>query len=75
MKTDSKLNGSVEMLAKAMKEVFSEAMESAVEPIHSDLEGIRNNMATKEDVNTTNVNMQAQFAEQEKKLGNLLSKR
>ena len=75
MKKETKLNGSVDLLAKAMKKVFSEAMEGAVEPIHSDLEDIRNNMATKEDVNTTNENMQAQFATQEEKIGKLLSKR
>ena len=47
---DNTLNGSVDLLAKAM----------------------RDEMATKTDIETTNHNMQAQFAEQEKKIGQLI---
>ena len=35
----SKMNGSVELLAKAMRRVFSEAVEGAVEPLRGDHEG------------------------------------
>ena len=73
------LNGSVELLAKAMRTVFSEAAEGAVAPLRDDIAGISDGMtaisdgmATKADIETTNENMQAQFAEQEKKIGQLL---
>ena len=79
------LNGSVELLAKAMRTVFSEAVEGAVAPLRDDIAGISDgmatkadikttneNMATKADIKTTNENMQSQFAEQEKKIGQLL---
>ena len=32
------LNGSVELLAKAMRTVFSEAVEGATEPLHEDMQ-------------------------------------
>ena len=66
------LNGSVELLAKAMRTVFSEAVEGAVAPLRDDIAGISDAMATKADIKTTNENMQSQFAEQEKKIGQLL---
>ena len=51
------LNGSVETLAKAMRQVFKEATEGALEPvaerldgIDGRLDGIEENMATKEDL-------------------------
>ena len=77
-----KLNGSVELLARAMRKVFSEAVEGAAEPLHEDMKGLRTDMqgmsarmATKADIKTTNENMQYQFAEQEKKIGQLLKAR
>ena len=71
--TSKNLNGSVDLLAKAMKEVFSEAVEGAVEPLRDGLKEIHDDMATKKDLKTTNKNMQVQFSEQEKKIGKLLS--
>ena len=68
----SKLNGSVDMLAQAMRKVFSEAVEGAVEPLRDDIAVIGDSMATRADIETTNKNMQSQFAEQEKKIGQLL---
>ena len=75
----SKLNGSVDLLAKAMRQVFTEAVEEGVQPIKDavgelskDVVNIRENMATKDDIKTTNVNVQVQFAEQEMKIGKLL---
>jgi len=69
------------MLANAMHKVFSEAVEGAVEPLREDLASVRKDvanvretMATREDINTSNNNMQAQFAEQEKKIGKMLAK-
>jgi len=80
-KNNLRLNGSVEMLANAMHKVFSEAVEGAVEPLREDLASVRKDvanvretMATREDINTSNNNMQAQFAEQEKKIGKMLAK-
>ena len=35
-----KLNGSVDLLAKAMRQVFSEAVEEAVEPLREDIAGV-----------------------------------
>ena len=48
-----------------------ELVSSAIEDTASAIE----DTATKEDIDTTNKNMQAQFAEQEKKIGKLLGKR
>ena len=76
----TKMNGSVDLLAKAMAQVISEATENAVEPINERLgsiegrmgsiEGrmgsIEGQMATKEDLETTNKNVQAQLAQHRK---------
>ncbi|MCE2522773.1 MAG: hypothetical protein J4F49_06090 [Rhodobacteraceae bacterium] len=76
-----KMNGSVNLLADAMRKVFTEAMEVAVQPVRSDMEGmetrINKNMSNMEDrlnqrIDTTNENMQAQFSQQEKTIGKLL---
>ena len=72
MGEQGKLNGSVDMLAQAMRKVFSEAVEGAVEPLRDDIAAIGDSMITKADLETTNENMQSQFAEQEKKIGQLL---
>ena len=57
MAKGDKLNGSVDLLAKAMRQVFSEAVEGAVEPLATEVKAlrteardIRETMATKEDV-------------------------
>ena len=66
----SKLNGSVDLLAQAMKKVFSEAVEGAVEPLREDLSEIRDRMATNEKLEaglkTTDENVQAQLAQNRK---------
>ena len=83
-----KLNGSVDLLAQAMRQVFSEAVEVAVEPVKESVDALRTEMRDMEGridknmdrmeerlnarTDTTNENMQAQFAEQEKKIGQLL---
>ena len=71
------LNGSVELLADAMRTVFSEAVKGATEPLHEDMKGLRTDMQgmgarMDEGIKITNENMQSQFAEQEKKIGQLL---
>ena len=74
-----KLNGSVDMLANAMRQVFKEAVEGAVEPTHKEVKALRTDMqsmegrlntkidATEERLNeridTTNENVQAQLAQ------------
>ena len=69
----TKMNGSVDLLAKAMAQVISEATENAVEPINERLDSIEGRMgsiegqmATKEDLETTNKNVQAQLAQHRK---------
>ncbi|MDE0412106.1 MAG: hypothetical protein OXI37_07840 [Gammaproteobacteria bacterium] len=44
MSESNKLNGSVGLLAKAMKQVFTEAVEGTVEPIHEELKGIKSDI-------------------------------
>ena len=71
--SEPKLNGSVELLAKAMRKVFSEAVEDVAEPLHKDMKGLRTDMQgmgarLDAGIKTTNENMQSQFAEQEKKI-------
>ena len=78
------LNGSVELLADAMRTVFSEAVKGATEPLHEDMKGLHEDMKglrtdmqgmgarMDEGIKITNENMQSQFAEQEKKIGQLL---
>ena len=80
---NTKLNGSVNILADAMQKVFNEAMEGAVGPLTTEIKGLRSGMDDMEgrlntridSVNeTTNQNMQAQFAEQQKQIGGVGSK-
>jgi len=72
MASDKKgLNGSVDLLATAMRDVFKEAVEGAVEPIESQVKALRTDMGDMEArlnqrIDTTNENMQAQFAQHRK---------
>ena len=82
MMSDQNLNGSVDLLADAMRKVFAEAVEGAVSPLggkidalSGDIDSMRGEMATKTDIETTNKNMQAQFSEQEKTIGKLIRDR
>jgi len=86
-----KLNGSVNVLAEAMRNVFSEAVISAVEPLREDMQAMENRLNGRIDgletridnvkneletrIDTTNQNMQAQFAHQEKKIGTMIAGR
>ena len=76
---ESKLR-SVGLLAQAMRRVFTEAVEEAVEPVNTgvkalrtevrdvreEVRDVRETMATKEDLETTNKNVQSQLARQRK---------
>ncbi len=78
MSANSNLNGSVDLLANAMRKVFGEAVEGAVNPLTTEVKALRTEVvALRTEVNdkidTTNENMQAQFAEQQKKIGKLMS--
>ena len=42
--SNAKLNGSVDMLAQAMRQVFQEGVEKAVEPIHTEMKALRTDM-------------------------------
>ena len=71
--SDEKLNGSVDLLVKAMRDVFSESMQNLREGIKVDVkkgnddlinEIIRVKESLAKQIDTTNENMQAQFADQ-----------
>ncbi len=67
MSTKSKLNGSVDLLAKAMRQVFTEAVEEGLVPVREDIKDIRGDIKKLSDgLDTTNQNMQAQFAQHRK---------
>jgi len=78
------LNGSVDLLADAMRRVFNEAVEGAVKPIITEVKAmrteVRDEMADIKDDLTkkmedegkrTRSNVQAQIAEQEKKIAQM----
>jgi len=77
MNGKSKLNGSVNLLAQAMRDVFHESMNEVRDGMNEDLkvleEGLRDEIRSAN--GTTNENMQVQFAEQEKKIGKLIAKK
>ena len=87
MPQKAKLTGSVNLLAEAMRRVFSEAVEEATAPLTSDMKAVRADMKAvrvemkdmetrlNKRIDTINQNMAAQFAEQEKKIGKLLRDR
>ena len=54
---NKKLNGSVELLAKAMRQVFTEAVQEGLEPVRGDIEGLRKEVH--DGLETTNKNVQA----------------
>ncbi len=69
MAGDDKLNGSVDLLAQAMRQVFAEAVEGAVEPLTTEVKAlrtetrdIRETMATKQDVKRLEADMEAGFS-------------
>lgn len=84
MMSKNKMNGSVGLLADAMRKVFQEGIESAIAPVEEAVTGLRDDMKDMRDdmknmeerldqkIGTTNQNMQAQFAEQEKRIGQLI---
>ena len=88
-KDAKKLNGSVELLVDAMKKVFQEGIQGAIEPVRADIKEVRSDMKGMEtrlnndmkgmetrlsdDIDTTNQNMQAQFAKQEEKIGKMFT--
>ena len=39
--SNAKLNGGVDMLAQAMRQVFQEGVENAVKPIHTEMKALR----------------------------------
>jgi len=70
----SNLNGSVDLLADAMRRVFKEAVEEAVQPLADQMEtGFRDQRTEFNDrIQTTDENMAAQFVAQEKKISRLI---
>ena len=64
MGANNNSKGSTDILAMAMKRVFKEAVEEGVEPLVELVSGVERSMATKKDLDTTNENMQKQFAAQ-----------
>ena len=81
MSDSKRLNGSVDLLAKAMRQVFQEATQQAVEPVMDEMVKMEDRLDKKIDtvnqnmqdkIDTVNQNMQSQFAEQEKKIGKMV---
>ena len=69
------LNGSTDLLAKAMRKVFIEAVEGAVEPLREDLgEGSDGLESLEKELKTTNENVQAQLAQNRKDISADLKK-
>ena len=67
MMAKEKINGSVDLLAKAMRQVFTEAVEEGVEPIRKDIAEIKENVTgLKGDIKQTNKNVQTQLAQNRK---------
>ena len=62
--TKSKLNGSVELLATAMRKVFTEAVQEGLEPVRKDMKDMESRLNTR--IDTTNENVQAQLAQNRK---------
>lgn len=62
-----KMNGSVDLLAKAMHKVFTEAVEGAVEPLTTEVKALRTEVRdVKEQVGTLKGSVQAQLAQHRK---------
>ena len=70
MTKKKELNGSVGLLAGAMKRVFEESMMSVHDAVKEDMDGMEDRLSDR--IDTTNKNVQAQFSQQEKKIGKLL---
>ncbi len=76
--TTGKLNGSIDLLAKAMRDVFKESLEAGLVPVRKDIndmreniDDLRENMESMENrlagqIKTTNENVQAQLAQHRK---------
>lgn len=68
---EDKLNGSVDLLARAMRQVFREAVEEGVQPIKESVDGLKEDVdglkadvaEVKEDVKRLETDMQNGFAE------------
>ncbi len=76
-----KLNGSADLLANAIRQVFEEATEKSRVEVRGDIHEMEKNLSSKIDNldkkidttnKTTNENMQAQFAEQEGKIAKMV---
>jgi hypothetical protein len=79
---ENKLNGSVELLARSIRDVFQDAMSITRENIKEDMASMKQDVAKNlsdmetrlnSHIDTTNNNMQAQFARQEEIISNLKS--
>ena len=71
MSAKSKLNGSVDLLAKAMRQVFTEAVEQGVMPLGEKISGLESRMdglqrEVRDGLETTNKNVQVQLAQHRK---------
>lgn len=65
MSDQTKLNGSVNMLADAMRRVFTESVEGAVEPLREDMCDMEKHLVARAD--TTDRNVQVQIADMERR--------
>jgi len=72
----TKLNGSVDLLADAMRQVFSEAVQEAVDPLTTEVKAMRSDVNDlKKENQTTRENVHAQLAEHRKEVRKIISDR
>ena len=77
MNISDKHNGSVDLLAQAMRQVFDESMQGVRSKVKQGMENMESRITTHFDkqIETTNQNMQTQFAEQEKDIADIVDKK
>ncbi len=74
---DKKLNGSADLLARAIRKVFEETSETVRDSVKEDMHEMEKNLSDKIDTTnkTTNENMQAQLAQNKKDIAEMIKAR
>ena len=76
MNQADRLNGNVDLLAKAMRRVVSEAVQEGIKPVRDDMRDmeVRLKKELETGLRTTNENVQAQLAQHRKEMASQLAK-
>lgn len=76
MNQSDRLNGNVDLLARAMRTVFSEAVQEGIKPVREDMRDMegRLKMEIETGLKNTNKNVQAQLAQHRKDVAEQLAK-